>query len=67
VLPVPVPAQRRNLEGAAVQHLAGALHVRVARGARTVWEGTSELAGLERGRGPSAPRAVPPAPAARPR
>jgi hypothetical protein len=52
-LPVPVPSERRNLDGAAVQHLAGAVRVRVSRRGRTVWEGASELAGLERGVGPS--------------
>jgi tocopherol cyclase len=52
LLPVPVPAERRNLDGAAVQHLAGALRIRVSRRGRTVWEGASALAGLERGVGP---------------
>jgi hypothetical protein len=52
LLPVPVPSERRNLDGAAVQHLAGALRVRVVRRGRLVWEGDSALAGLERGTGP---------------
>jgi hypothetical protein len=51
-LPVPVPRERRNLEGAAVQHLAGAMRVRVTRRGRTLWEDESRLAGLERGLGP---------------
>ncbi|HSD76150.1 MAG TPA: tocopherol cyclase family protein, partial [Solirubrobacteraceae bacterium] len=58
LLPVPVPAERRNLDGAAVQHLAGALRARVARRGRTVWEGESALAGLERGTGPALERAL---------
>ena len=52
LLPVPVPAERRRREGLSAMHLAAALHVRVRRGARTVFEGTSTLAGLERGHGP---------------
>jgi len=51
-LPVPVPSERRNLDGAAVQNLAGALRVLVRRRGRTVWEGTSRLAALEHGLGP---------------
>jgi len=54
-LPVPVPAERRRRDGLSAMHLAGALHVRVRRGARTVWEDTSALAGLERGLGPLSP------------
>jgi hypothetical protein len=49
LLPVPVPAQRRHEEGAAAQHLAGELEVRVRRRGRTLFAGTSSLAGLERG------------------
>jgi hypothetical protein len=56
LLPVPVPAERRRRDGLSAMHLAGALHVRVRRGARTLFEGTSELAGLERGQGPLSPR-----------
>ncbi len=52
MLPVPVPAERRNLEGAAAQHLAGQLRLRVRRGRRLVYDGVSSLAGLERGHGP---------------
>jgi hypothetical protein len=52
LLPVPVPAERRRLDGFSAMHLAGALHVHVRRGARTLFDGTSALAGLERGRGP---------------
>jgi len=47
-LPVPLPAERRHVTGAR-QHLAGALHVVVRRRGRTLYEGTSTLAGLERG------------------
>ena len=36
-------------------HLAGELSVRVRRGRRTVFAGTSALAGLERGLGPLSP------------
>ena len=56
VLPVPIPAERGRHEQQSAMHLAGTLHVRVRRGARTVFEGASVLAGLERGLGPlSAP------------
>jgi tocopherol cyclase len=51
LLPVPVPHERRRLDDWAPQHLAGTLHLRVRRRGRTVYEGTSRLAGLERGRG----------------
>jgi hypothetical protein len=51
LLPVPVPRERRHLDAWAPQHLAGTLRLRVSRGGRTVFEGTSSLAGLERGRG----------------
>jgi hypothetical protein len=56
LLPIPVPAQRRHEEGAAAQHLAGELRVRLRRRARVVFEGTSALAGLERGRARPAPQ-----------
>jgi tocopherol cyclase len=49
LLPVPDPAARRHREGAAAQHLAGELHVSLRRRGRTIFEGTSVLAGLERG------------------
>jgi tocopherol cyclase len=51
-LPVPLPAERRNV-GAAVEHLAGRLHCVVRDFGRVVFEGTSELAGLEVGRLPA--------------
>ena len=51
LLPVPVPHERRRLDDWAPQHLTGALRVSVRRRGRTLYEGTSELAGLERGRG----------------
>jgi hypothetical protein len=53
LLPVPVPHERRRLDDWAPQHLTGTLRLRVRRRGRTVYEGTSRLAGLERGRGPS--------------
>jgi hypothetical protein len=63
VLPVPIPAERGRHEDQSAMHLAGTLHVRVRRGARTVFEGVSKLAGLERGLGPlSAPPARDPRP-----
>jgi tocopherol cyclase len=52
LLPVPVPAERRRRDGLSAMHLAGALHLRVRRGGRTLFDGTSALAGLERGLGP---------------
>jgi hypothetical protein len=51
LLPVPVPRERRRLDDWASQHLTGKLHVRLRRRGRTLYEGTSRLAGLERGRG----------------
>jgi tocopherol cyclase len=51
-LPVPHPAQRRRLDGWSAMHLAGTMRVHVSRRGRTVFAGVSELAGLERGRGP---------------
>jgi tocopherol cyclase len=63
VLPVPIPPQRGRHEDQSAMHLAGTLHVRVRRGKRTVFEGASALAGLERGLGPlSAPPARGPRP-----
>jgi hypothetical protein len=47
-----VPAERRRLDGFSAMHLAGTLRLRLRRRGRTVFEGTSRLAGLERGRGP---------------
>jgi hypothetical protein len=49
LLPVPEPRARRHREGAAAQHLAGELRVVLRRRGRTVFDGTSRLAGLERG------------------
>ena len=51
LLPVPVPHERRRLDDWAPQHLTGSLRLSVRRGGRTLYEGTSALAGLERGRG----------------
>ncbi len=48
VLPVPLPAERRNVPGA-IEHLAGTVRVRVRRGGRVVWSGESRLAALEHG------------------
>jgi len=48
-LPVPLPAERRVVEGGSAMHLAGELRLAVRRGGRTVFAGTSQLAGLERG------------------
>ena len=51
VLPVPLPAERRNID-TDFEHLAGTLHLTVRRGGRTLYEGTSTLAGLEVGSRP---------------
>ena len=48
ILPVPLPAERRNV-GAAVEHLAGRLHCVVRDFGWVVFDGTSKLAGLEVG------------------
>jgi hypothetical protein len=48
VLPVPMPAERRNVPGAH-QHLAGRLRIAIRRRGRLVYAGESALAGLERG------------------
>jgi len=48
MLPVPILAERRNI-GAAVEHLAGRLRCTVRERGRVVFDGTSELAGLEVG------------------
>ncbi|MFZ0833777.1 MAG: tocopherol cyclase family protein [Mycobacterium sp.] len=53
VLPVPLPAERRNV-GTDFEHLAGRLRVRVREFGRVLFEGTSELAGLEVGSLPGA-------------
>ncbi|TNC42431.1 tocopherol cyclase family protein [Mumia zhuanghuii] len=48
VLPVPLPAERRNVPGA-IEHLGAHMHVTVRRRGRVVWEGESHLAALEHG------------------
>jgi len=48
-LPIPIAAERRNLEGAAAQYLASEVRLVVRRGRRTLFRGASALAGLERG------------------
>jgi hypothetical protein len=48
VLPVPLPAERRNVAGA-IEHLGGTMRVTVRRWGRLVWQGTSRLAALEHG------------------
>jgi hypothetical protein len=48
VLPVPLPAERRNVPGA-IEHLGASMHVTVRRSGRIVWEGESGLAALEHG------------------
>ncbi len=49
VLPVPLPAERRNI-AAALEHLGGTMKVTVTRrGGGVVWRGESNLAGLEHG------------------
>jgi tocopherol cyclase len=53
LLPVPFPPERGRSEEQSAMHLAGTLHVRLRRGRRTVFAGTSALAGLERGQGPA--------------
>ncbi|MFD6883453.1 tocopherol cyclase family protein [Rhodococcus sp. NPDC060084] len=48
VLPVPLPAERRNVPGA-IEHLAGSMSVTVRERGKTVWSGESRLAALEHG------------------
>jgi len=48
-LPIPLAAQRRNLEGAAAQYLASEVRVVLRRGRRVLFRGASALGGLERG------------------
>jgi len=48
VLPVPLPAERRNVDSD-FEHLAGRLRCVVRERGQVVFEGTSELAGLEVG------------------
>ncbi|WP_241010972.1 tocopherol cyclase family protein [Mycobacterium camsae] len=51
VLPVPLPAARRNID-TDYEYLAGTLHCRVRDWGRVIFEGTSILAGLEVGSRP---------------
>lgn len=71
LLPVPLPAERRNVAGA-LEHLGGTMDVAVRRRGREVWRGRSTLAALEHGgieraaaeaarRGAPGASAVPPA------
>ncbi|MGW0044978.1 tocopherol cyclase family protein [Rhodococcus sp. NPDC003348] len=48
VLPVPLPAERRNVPGA-IEHLGARMSVAVRRDGREIWSGTSSLAALEHG------------------
>ena len=48
VLPVPLPAERRNVPGA-IEHLGATMTVSVRRRGRVVWQGTSSVAALEHG------------------
>lgn len=48
VLPVPLPAERRNVPGA-IEHLAPTMRVSVRHDGRIVWQGESRLAALEHG------------------
>jgi hypothetical protein len=48
VLPVPLPAERRNVPGA-IEHLGATMRVRVRRWGRPVWSGESTVAALEHG------------------
>lgn len=48
VLPVPLPAERRNVAGS-IEHLAGSMSIIVRERDRLVWEGESSLAALEHG------------------
>ncbi len=52
VLPVPLPAERRNVH-TDFEHLAGRLHCTVRKFGRVVFDGTCELAGLEIGTRPA--------------
>ncbi len=48
VLPVPLPAERRNVPGA-IEHLGATMTVSVRRRGRLVWQGVSRVAALEHG------------------
>ena len=52
VLPVPLPAERRNID-TDFEHLGGRLRCTVRESGRLLFEGTSELAGLEVGTRPA--------------
>ncbi len=52
VLPVPLPAERRNVD-TDFEHLAGRLRCTVREFGRVVFDGTCELAGLETGSRPT--------------
>jgi hypothetical protein len=52
VLPVPLPAERRNVD-TDFEHLGGRLHLTVKESGRVIFSGTSELAGLEIGSRPA--------------
>lgn len=51
VLPVPLPADRRNVD-TDFEHLGGVLHCTVKESGRVIFSGTSHLAGLEVGSRP---------------
>ena len=51
VLPVPLPAERRNID-TDFEHLGGRLRCTVRESGRVLFDGTSELAGLEVGTRP---------------
>jgi hypothetical protein len=51
VLPVPLPAQRRNID-TDFEHLGGRLGLTVRESGRLLFQGTSELAALEVGTRP---------------
>ncbi|OBK44456.1 tocopherol cyclase family protein [Mycobacterium kubicae] len=51
VLPVPLPAERRNVD-TDYEYLAGSLRCTVREWGRTIFDGTSQLAGLEIGSRP---------------
>jgi tocopherol cyclase len=48
LLPVPVPAERRNID-TDLEHLAGRIHLTVVERGRTTFDGVSDLAALEVG------------------
>ncbi len=48
VLPVPLPAERRNIPGA-IEHLGATMRVEVRRDDELIWRGRSQIAALEHG------------------